>query len=224
MTALTQKNTPFVWDDSCESSFIALKKHLTSSPTLAYPSSHPADLFILDTDASNFGIGAVLSQVQDGDTKVISYASKSLSASQRNYCTTYRELLAVVVFVKYFKHYLLGRPFLIRTDHSSLRWLHNFRDAEGLVGRWLATLANYDYHIEYREASAHGNADAMSRHPSILRKRRCGRPDCIECIGHKSTPIKCCSTVLGPAMFSGPLPVAPWPLCSYPRWIQFRRG
>ena len=195
LTALTQKDQKFIWSDECEASFQTLKQHLTTAPTLAYPSLEASDSFILDTDASNFGIGAVLSQIQNGVEHVIAYASKGLTKSQRNYCTTYRELLAIVEFVPYFKHYLLGRHFDIRTDHSSLRWLHRFKDAEGLVGRWLATLANYDYEISYREGVLHGNADAMSRHPLILRRRRCGRPECQEFCGCVASPIQCCLTL-----------------------------
>ena len=76
LTALTGKGKQFHWDDSCRASFHALKVALTSAPILAYPSPNPINLFILDTDVSEFGIGAVLSQVQDGVERVISYASR----------------------------------------------------------------------------------------------------------------------------------------------------
>ena len=191
LTALTGKGKQFQWDDSCSASFHALKDALTSAPVLAYPSPNPDNLFILDTDASDFGIGAVLSQVQDGVERVISYASQGLTPGQRNYCATYRELLALVIFAPHFKHFLLGRHFLVRTDHSSLRWLLSFKDAEGLVGRWLAQLANFDYEISHRAGANHGNADAMSRNPLIKRRRRCGRAECQECCGTNATPIKC---------------------------------
>ena len=87
--------------------FEVLKGKLVEAPILAYPSSSPADPYVLDTDASDSGIGAVLSQVQDGVEQVIAYASTTLNHSQRWYCTTYRELLAVVVFAKHFRHYLI---------------------------------------------------------------------------------------------------------------------
>ena len=137
----------FEWTDLCEQSFKALKQQLVCAPTLAYPSRDPEAEFILDTDASYVEIGAVLSQLQDSTERVIAYASKGLSESHCNYCTTYRELLAIDELVLYYKHFLLGRPFRIWTDHSSLRWLHRFKDAEGLVGGWLATLAMYNYTI-----------------------------------------------------------------------------
>ena len=183
LTSLTEKNTPFIWREECEESFHCLKSALTEAPVLAYPSTDPADKFILDTDASNFGIGSVLSQIQNGTERVIAYGSKALSKSQRNYCTTYRELLALVEFIPHFKHFLMGRSFVVRTDHSSLRWLMRFKDAEGLVGRWLAKLSNYDFTVEHRAGSNHGNADALSRVPAARRRRRCGRPECTDCVG-----------------------------------------
>ncbi len=118
---LTEKNARFMWGEEQETSFMLLKQKLTQSPVLAYPD--PDITFILDTDASNFGIGAVLSQVQGGTERVIAYGSKSLSKSERRYCTTRREMLAIVYFTKYFKHYLLGRRFLLRSDHAALAFI-----------------------------------------------------------------------------------------------------
>lgn len=126
LTRLTQKNRHFEWSEESENAFNTLKRLLTESPVLSYPDIK--ETFILDTDASAYGVGAVLSQVQNGRETVIAYGSKTLSKSQRKYCTTYRELLAVVLFIKNFKHYLYGRHFLLRTDHSSLLWLKNFND------------------------------------------------------------------------------------------------
>jgi hypothetical protein len=133
LTKLTKKSTKFVWSDECQGAFERLKAALVSAPILACPVRE--GMFILDTDASANSIGSVLSQIQDGEEKVIAYASFSLSQSRRNYCTTYRELYAVLTFVKHFSHYLWGRPFLVRTDHSSLRWLKNFKQPEGMVAR-----------------------------------------------------------------------------------------
>ena len=98
--------------------FETLKRIMTSPPVLAYPNAK--DQFILDTDASDLAIGAVLSQVQDGKERPISFANKALNSKQKQYCTTRKELLAVVAFTQHYEHYLLGRPFLIRTDHASL--------------------------------------------------------------------------------------------------------
>ena len=106
LTNLTKKGRAFKWTPECEEAFNILKQKLTEAPILAYPSKDPTHRFILDTDAIDEGIGAVLSQEQEGE-KVIAYASKKLNKGQRAYCTTYRELLAVVEFVQHFRHYLL---------------------------------------------------------------------------------------------------------------------
>jgi len=142
---------------------------------LNYPTENGK--FILDTDASGHAIGAVLSQIQNGEEKVIAYASKMLSDTQKKYCTTYRELLAVVNFVKYFRHYLFGQKFKIRSDHASLKWLKNFKNPEGMVARWISVLESYNFILEYRKGSQHTNADALSRKPYRL----CKREDCPGC-------------------------------------------
>ena len=111
LTNKSQKD--FTWTDSCQEAFEQLQDALVTAPVLRYP--HPKYRYILDTDASNCTIGAVLSQDGGRGEQVVAYGS-------RNYCSTQKELLALVHFVQYFKHYLLGRWFLLRTDHRSLRW------------------------------------------------------------------------------------------------------
>ena len=96
---------------------------------LNYPTTDA--VFVLDTDASQNTIGAELSQIQDGVERTIGYASKVLASTQRKYCTTRKELLAIVCFTRHYRHYLLGRQFVIRTDHISLIWLLNFKNIEG---------------------------------------------------------------------------------------------
>ena len=105
---------------------------------LAYPDSTLE--FILDTDASLTVLGAVLSQVQTGEEKVIANASRTLHKSQVRYCTTYKELLAVVTFIRLYRHFLWGRYFKVRTDHASLKWLKNFKNPEGVLSRLLSVL------------------------------------------------------------------------------------
>ena len=143
-----------------------MKDALTSAPVMALPRFGPdAGIFTLDCDASNESIGGVLLQEQDGVERVIAYDSKRLSKSQRNYSTTKKELLACVVFVQQFSHYLMGKKFRIRSDHSSLQWLLNFRNPSGMLARWLEILGNYQFDILYRPGSQHTAADAMSRRP-----------------------------------------------------------
>ena len=158
---LAQQKGDVAWTDRHHLAFDRAKEALVSAPCLSYP--RPEGLFILDTDASDKTIGAVLSQVQDGQEKVICYASHVLLKPQRRYCTTRKELLSVVKFCRHFRHYLLGRRFLLRTDHNSLVWLMRFKHIEGQLARWLEELAQYNMEIIHRPGKKHTNADGMSR-------------------------------------------------------------
>ena len=152
---------PFEWTEVHDKAFHTLKEAMVSAPVLAYPK--PEGLFILDTDASNDAIGAELIQIHDGEPKVICYGSFVLTPEQRRYCTTRKELLAVVRFTRQFRHYLLGRKFTVRTDHNSLTWLMRFKLIEGQLARWLEELSCYDMDIVHRPGVKHGNADGLSR-------------------------------------------------------------
>ena len=100
------QSATFSWGTEQENAFDALRQKLMEDPVLAYPNSE--DLFILDTDASNHAIGAELLQVQNGVERLIGFGSFVVDFAQRNYCTTRKELLAVLRFTRHFKHYLLG--------------------------------------------------------------------------------------------------------------------
>ena len=173
---LTKMDVDFIWTDKEQEALDNLKKAFCSAPILGYP-DHEGE-FIVDTDASNYAIGGVLSQVQDGKERVIMYGSKGLVGSQQKWCTTRRELWAIVHFVtKQFSFYLQGREFKLRTDHSSLRWLKSFHDkATDVLARWLYYLEAYRPYmkIEHRAGEKHGNADALSR----FETRSCPREDC----------------------------------------------
>ncbi|XP_076851923.1 heat shock 70 kDa protein 12B [Brachyhypopomus gauderio] len=164
--------TRFSWPDDAECAFRTLKQRLCSAPVLAYPS--PTERFIVDTDASDHGLGAVLSQVQEGSERAIAYFSRRLDKAEKNYCVTRRELLAVVEGLWHFRPYVYGVPFLLRTDHASLQWLLNFREPEGQLARWLARLQEFNFVVEHRPGRIHGNADALSRRP-------CASHDCKHC-------------------------------------------
>ena len=143
---LTEKNQPFLWSPECDKAFETLKKRMVESPILAHPDFTKP--FVLDTDASDTAIGGVLSQNIDGKERVIAFASRTLTKSERRYCVTRKELLALVHFVKYFRHYLYRKDFTARTDHGSLRWLANFKNPEGQLARWLEILSSYSMKIE----------------------------------------------------------------------------
>ena len=160
-----------MWNDECQSSFDQLPKHLCSAPVLAYPNFQRP--FILDTNASDTGIGGVLSQLdEDGRERVIAYNSRLLSKQERQYCVTRRKLLAVVAFVQHYRPYLICQKFTLRTDHGSLIWLKNFKEPEGQLARWLERLQELDCEIVHRRGTSHRNADSLSRLPC----QQCGRP------------------------------------------------
>jgi len=123
------------------------------------------DPFLLDTDACDVSIGAVLSQAQGGVEHVIAYASRSLSKPERNYCVTRKELLVIVFYTKAFHQYLLGRQFVVRTDHSALQWLRSTPEPIGQEAPWCETLKEFDFQIVQRPGRLLGNADALSRKP-----------------------------------------------------------
>ena len=167
---LCEKGQPCNWTKECNDSFQQLKDALVSASVLAY--THSAQPFVLDTDASNDCTGAVLSQVHNGEERVILYYSRALSKPNRNYCKTRRELLAVAVVraVENFHPYLYGRNFTLRTDHGSLQWLLSFKNLEEQLARWLEKLQSYDFFIAYRA----GKIDALSR-------RACFETKCVHC-------------------------------------------
>ena len=170
LTKLTSKGVPWEWDEATQAAFETLREQLLTAPILQYPDE--TQPFILDTDASNAGVGAVLSQEKEGQERVVAYFSKTFSPPERNYCVTRRELLAVIKAVKHFKPYLYGRKFRLRTDHASLIWLCKRTEPSCQVARWLEVLSEFDYSIEHRAGTKHGNADGLSRRPHL---------DCKQC-------------------------------------------
>ena len=92
----------------------------------------------------------------DGSECVIGYASRVLSKPERRYCVTRKELLAAVSFIKHFRPYLLGKPFILRTDHCSLTLLYNFKNPEGQLAHWLEALQEYNFTIEHHKGQLRG--------------------------------------------------------------------
>ncbi|KRY19033.1 Retrovirus-related Pol polyprotein from transposon TNT 1-94, partial [Trichinella patagoniensis] len=163
---LTEQGRQFSWSNEAEEAFQRLKRALTTAPILAFPRFDIP--FVIDTDASETGIGAVLSQKHDPEgERVIAYASRTLSKTDWKYSTTRKELLSIVYFTKLFRPYLVGQRFTLRTDHDSLTWLRNFKEPEGQVARWLEHLQDYDMEVVHRRGWKHNNADAMFRRPEV---------------------------------------------------------
>ena len=182
MVELTKKGKRFIWDEACDRSFEMVKKSLISADIMGYPLNEAGE-FVLDVDASDIGIGAVLHQVQSDRERVIAYASRALNRAERNYCITEKELLAVRFFIEHFRQYLLGRKFLVRTDHQALIWLFKLKEPRGKVARWIEILSHYDFSIAYRPGHKQAHCDALSR---CENPRECDCPDV-----DTSEPLKC---------------------------------
>lgn len=163
---LTEKNRQFQWTSENEATFQELKTRLCEAPVLAYPI--PGELFILDTDASNDGIGGVLSQRVNQEEQVLAYYSRKFNKAERNYCVTRRELLSMVETMKHYSKYLVGQKFVVRTDHAALKWLTNFRNPEGQIARWLERLQSFEFSIEHRKGIKHGKRGCTL--PSTMRR------------------------------------------------------
>lgn len=186
---LTENEQGFEWTSKCQEAFDQLKEALCSAPIMAYPRA--GQEFIVDTDASSYGIGGILSQIQNGQEVVIAYFSKALSKAEKNYCVTRKELLAIVKTLEHFHKYLYGQPFLLRTDHASLTWILDFKNPEGQVARWIERLQEYQFKIEHRRGQMHGNADALSRRPCKADCKHC-------CRAEQKESLQCQRTVVHP--------------------------
>ena len=161
LTRLTKKHTKFEWSPEADRSFKQLKQALLDAPILAFP--YPDRPCILDTDSSDVAYGAVISQNVDGQERPIAFYSRVMTPAQMNYCATRRELLAAIAALQHFRHYLLNVQVVLRTDHHSLKWLRTFKRPEGILARWMETLAEFDITIEHRPGRVHCNADSLSR-------------------------------------------------------------
>jgi len=164
LSDLTRKSAPEVvhWTPLCEAAFQSLKTALCSSPVLQSPDlTRP---FVLQTDASDRGVGAVLSQAGDhGQDHPVAYFSRKLLPREERYSTVEKECLAIKLAIQAFNTYLMGRSFAIETDHRSLEWLDRIKHSNSRLTRWSLFLQSYSYSVHYRKGSSNGNADGLSR-------------------------------------------------------------
>ena len=144
--ALTRKDAVFDWSPACQEAFDRLKMVLTNAPLLAFPDFNRD--FLLETDASGIGLGAVLAQKQaDGSVRPIAFASRTLQKHEKNYGITEMEALGVVWAVKHFRPYLYGHGCDVYTDHEALKSLLNTPQPSGKLARWGMALQELDLRI-----------------------------------------------------------------------------
>jgi len=165
LTDLLRKEVAWRWGPTQQASLDRLKELLTSGPVLAQPDFGKE--FELETDASDFGIGAMLGQRDsEGFLRPVSFISRKLTPAEKNYSTREREGLAIVWAVEKLSPYLWGRKFTVYTDHKSLIWLRTAMVDSGRLTRWVQKLSSFEFDIKYRRGKDNVVADGLSRAPA----------------------------------------------------------
>jgi len=165
--SLLKKQAKFIWSPETQKAFDEIKLKFATAPVLAYPNRDIP--FIVETDSSNFAIGAILSQTSSNDNKIhpVAFFSRSLTASEKNYPIYDKELLAIVESLEHWRHLLKGtsKPFTIFSDHQNLLYQKKPEKMSQRLVRWALFLSEFNFKITYRAGSANGKADALSRRP-----------------------------------------------------------
>ncbi|KZR99869.1 Uncharacterized protein APZ42_004097, partial [Daphnia magna] len=164
LTELTKKNITWCWKHEQKEAFNALKQRLTSSPILRHPDLTSAQ-YSIDTDASQYGIGAILRQNQQGEEVVIAYTSKHLLDREANWSTIEKELYAIIHAIKTFHVYVHGTQITVYSDHKPLEYIMKKQSQSGRLGRWSLFLQSFNIKITYRPGKTNQNADTLSRIP-----------------------------------------------------------
>ena len=163
LNELPKDGVEWKWSTDQQKSFNQIKEKFSSAPVLIH--FNEKLLLKLDTDASQYGIGAIISHILSfGEERPIAYASRTLSKSERNYAQIEKEAISIIFGVKKFHQYLCGRKFLLVTDHKQLTTLLGPKSgiptyAAARLQRWALLLAAYQYDIEYRSTAKNANAD-----------------------------------------------------------------
>ncbi|KAL0177020.1 hypothetical protein M9458_025914, partial [Cirrhinus mrigala] len=165
LTALTSSRTTFRWSDAANIAFSNLKSRFISAPILVAPD--PTRQFVVEVDASEVGVGAVLSQRSPSDNKMhpCAFFSHRMSSSERNYDIGNRELLAVKLALEEWRHWLEGSgvPFIVWTDHKNLEYIRSAKRLNSRQARWALFFGRFDFSISYRPGSKNIKPDALSR-------------------------------------------------------------
>jgi Retroviral aspartyl protease./Reverse transcriptase (RNA-dependent DNA polymerase)./Integrase core domain. len=161
LNVLTRKRTDFIWSDECEQAFKTLKNSLIKPPILQYPDFDKQ--FIVTVDAAKHGSGAILSQVTDNNDLPVAFASMAFTKGELNKSVIEKELTAIHWAIKFFKPYIYGTKFLVRSDHKPLQYLFAKKDPSSKLTRMRLDLLEYDFEIEYIPGKQNVGADALSR-------------------------------------------------------------
>ena len=162
LTDLTQTSQPnqITWTADSGEAFRRLKDMLCSAPVLSTPDFTKP--FVLWTDSSDRGVGAVLGHpTEDGMDQPVAYFSKKLLAREEKYSTVEKECLAIKLAIQAFRTYLLGRAFVIETDHRTLEWLDRTKENNGRLIRWSLFLQPYQVSVRYQHGKRNNNADTL---------------------------------------------------------------
>lgn len=163
LSKLLGKSAEWQWGPEQQQAFRQLSSAIAETAQLRLPDlTRP---FVVQTDASDLGLGAVLLQEYDGVLQPLAFASRSLIPAERNYSVTEKECLAIVFALRKFDVYLDGTKFVVQTDHSALSWLMRLREPAGRLARWALLIQHYDFSVQYRKGSTNVVADALSRAP-----------------------------------------------------------
>lgn len=153
---------PDHWDKNCEEAFSTLNERLTAAPVHLAPD--PEKPYVIETDASDFGIGAVLLQESPkGHLHPIAFESKKVSSAERNYPAQERELLANFYVLRSWRRFVDGPDYVVYTDHNPLQYLRTKKDPARRLIRWLTDLELYDPIIKYKPGKDNVVPDALSR-------------------------------------------------------------
>ena len=166
--ALRRKHVRFQWSEKAETAFCLLKQKLSTAPVLSLPRDDTP--LVLDTDASDTGVGAVLSVLLNGQERPIAYASRTYSQSESRYCITRRELLGLIFGLKKFREYLIGRQFTLRTEQAPLLSIKANPNPSSQMLRWMDFLQEFLFQIVHRPGTRHQNADGLSRSQPLCRQ------------------------------------------------------
>jgi len=157
----TEKGKKFEWTNECQLAFNEIRDLVCSDRVLVLPDFDKD--FRLEADASNYGVGAVISQLHVKSWRPVAYFSKHLSKRERSYSTSEKELLAIILAMEHFKQFLYGKEFEVFTDHEPLKYYLTADELSPRLERWMSRLKLFEFRITYRSGKSNANADALSR-------------------------------------------------------------